>query len=74
MGSLRPGKFTKMISNSKFVIDVFGEVYDLLKPWADEEFYDFSKHEIIPGAVYLIGRAQFNFNKHSIRDLVENNV
>ena len=63
-----------MLGNRKLIVDVFGEVYDLLKPWADEEFYDFGKHEIQPGAVYLIGRAQFNFHKHRIRDLVENNV
>ena len=29
-----------MLGPHKFVIDVFGEVYDLLTPWADEEFYD----------------------------------
>jgi hypothetical protein len=63
-----------MLNNSKLIIDVFGEVYDLLKPWADEEFYDFGLHEIQPGAIYLIGRAQFNFNKTRIRELVENNV
>lgn len=63
-----------MLGNRKFVIDVFGEVYDLLTPWADEEFYDFGKHDIQPGAVYLIGREQFNFNKQRICDLVEKNV
>lgn len=63
-----------MLGNRKLVVDVFGEVYDLLKPWADEEFYDFGKHNIRPGAVYLIGRAQFNFNKQRIRDLVEKNT
>jgi hypothetical protein len=63
-----------MLGNRKLVLDIFGEVYDLLKPWADEEFYDFNLHTIRPGALYLIGRAQFNFNKARIRELVENNV
>jgi len=63
-----------MLGNRKFVIDVFGEVYDLLRPWADEEFYDFENHELINGAIYLIGRAQFNFNKQRIRGLVEKDL
>ena len=63
-----------MLGPHKFVIDVFGEVYDLLKPWADEEFYDFGLHNIVPGAIYLLGRAQFNFHKQRLRHLVETNT
>jgi hypothetical protein len=63
-----------MLGNRKFVLDVFGEVYDLLLPYADEEFYDFGKHPLRAGAVYLIGRAQFNLNKQRIRELVEKDV
>ena len=63
-----------MLGGCKLIVDVFGEVHDLLAPWADEEFYDFGLHPIRPGSIYLIGRAQFNFHKHRIRDLVENNV
>ena len=63
-----------MLGNRKLIVDVFGEVYDLLLPWADEEFYDFGRHTICPGAVYLVGRAQFNFNKDRIRELVESNT
>jgi len=63
-----------MINNRKLVLDTYCEVYDLLLPWADGEFYDFKIHKIVPGAIYLIGRAQFNFNKDYIRKLVEHNV
>ena len=63
-----------MLANRKLILDVFGEVYDLLKPWADEEFYDFGLHDIKPGAIYLIGRAQFNFNKDRIRNLVDKDI
>lgn len=63
-----------MLGNRKFVVDVFGEVYDLLKSYADEEFYDFNLHSLRPDAIYLLGRAQFNFSKQRIRELVENNV
>ncbi len=63
-----------MLGNRKLILDRFGEVYDLLTPWADEDFYDFGLHQIQPGAIYLIGRAQFNFNKQRIRELVESNT
>jgi len=63
-----------MINNRKLVLDTYCEVYDLLLPWADGEFYDFKIHDIVPGAIYLIGRAQFNFNKDYIRKLVEHNA
>jgi hypothetical protein len=63
-----------MLANRKLVLDTFCEVYDLLLPWADEEFYDFGLHTIRPGATYLIGRDQFNFNKERIRELVESNT
>ena len=63
-----------MLGTRKLIVDVFGEVYDLLLPWADEEFYDFGLHNIVPGAIYLVGRAQFNFNKDCIRELVESDT
>jgi hypothetical protein len=62
-----------MLGNRKLVLDTFCEVYDLLTPWADAEFYDFGLHSIIPGSIYLLGRAQFNFHKQRIRHLVETN-
>jgi hypothetical protein len=63
-----------MLGNRKLVLDTFCEVYDLLKPWADEEFWEFSTHEIIPGAVYLIGRQQINLNRDRIVELINNNI
>jgi hypothetical protein len=63
-----------MLGNRKLVLDRFSEVYDLLESWADEDFYDFGLHDIRPGAIYVIGRAQFNFNKQRIRELVESDT
>jgi hypothetical protein len=63
-----------MLGNRKLVLDTFCEVYDLLLPWMDGDFFDFSKHKIVPGAVYLIGRAQMNHNRELIRKLVESNT
>jgi hypothetical protein len=60
-----------MLGNRKLVLDTFSEVYDLLRPWADAEFWNFSDHEIIPGAIYLISRKQFNLHTLRIRQLAE---
>ena len=63
-----------MLGNRKLILDTFCEVYDLLTPWMDGDFFDLSKHQIVPGAVYLIGRAQMNHNREYIRRLVEDDV
>ena len=63
-----------MLGNRKLILDTFCEVYDLLLPWMDGDFFDFSKHDVVPGAVYLLGRAQMNHNRELIRKLVESNT
>jgi hypothetical protein len=67
-----------MLGNRKLILDTFCEVYDLLLPWADDRFWNFRNHfddkKLVPGAVYLIGRAQMNLNRELIRDLVESNT
>ena len=60
-----------MLGNRKLVLDTFCEVYDLLADFADDEFWNFAEHDIVPGAVYLIGREQFNLNVDRIRSLAE---
>jgi hypothetical protein len=47
-----------LINNRKLVLDTFCEVYALLKPYADAEFWNLAEHTIIPGATYVIGRQQ----------------
>lgn len=47
-----------MLKTPKLILDTFSEVYDLLKPYADGEFWDLSQHEIQPGATYVVGRKQ----------------
>ena len=63
-----------MLGNRKLILDTFCEVYELLTPWADGEFWNFKDHEVIPGAIYLIGRAQFNLNIPRIRELADAGV
>jgi hypothetical protein len=64
-----------MLGNRKLVLDTFCEVYDLIKHWADAEFWNFEEHiadgKFVPGAVYLIGRRQFHINVERIRSLVD---
>lgn len=63
-----------MLNGRKLILDTRCEVYDQLRHWEDESFYDFSIHTIVPGAIYIIGRAQFNFNKKQICELVESDT
>lgn len=60
-----------MLGQRKLILDTHCEVYDLLKPWADDHFWDFSQHQPIDGAVYLIGRRQFIDHKEKILPLVD---
>jgi hypothetical protein len=63
-----------MLGNRKLVVDTFCEVYDMLKPYADQEFWDFSTINIEPGAVYLISRKEFYTHAVSIREIAEQNI
>jgi len=47
-----------MLGNRRLAVDNFSEVVDLLRPWADELFYNFGMIEPVPGSVYVIGRQQ----------------
>lgn len=51
------------------VLDTFCEIHSLLKPWATDEFWDLTKHNIVPGAIYLIGRQQFTTNVNLIKSI-----
>jgi hypothetical protein len=61
-----------MLGNRKLVVDTFSEISDLIRPWIDVEFWDLQQHDIIPGAIYIIGRQQFNANRDFIVDLIHN--
>lgn len=58
-----------MLDGRKVIVDTFCEVYDLVRPWADGEFWDFEHHEFVPGAVYMIGREQFRRNCERIKQI-----
>jgi hypothetical protein len=50
------------------------EIYNLLKPWTTEEFWDFSTVVSVPGSVYLFGRRQFLDHKQRIIEMAESGL
>lgn len=44
-----------MLGPHKIIVDTWAEVYDLLKPYADEEFWQWPA-ELDPNSVYIVGR------------------
>lgn len=63
-----------MLDNHKLIVDTQCEVYELLEPWADGEFWDLAHHNIVPGAFYMIGRMQFRQNIDLIRQIAESGL
>lgn len=63
-----------MPNNFELILDVNCEVYQQLNPYADDEFRDFSFQEIVPGAVYVIGRLQFKENLERIKQIAESGI
>jgi hypothetical protein len=67
-----------MLGNRKLILDTWCEVYDLLKPWADDIFWNFKQHldqgQLVPGAVYLVGREQFMLNNEKLIELASNDI
>ena len=60
-----------MLGNTKLILDNFCEVYDLLQPWADGEFYDLTNQIIVPGAIYVVSRWQFEKHRDWLVELAE---
>jgi hypothetical protein len=46
----------------------------MLRPWADEKFYEFAKVDPVPGSIYVIGRQQYIDNRAKIRDMCESGL
>lgn len=60
-----------MLGQRKLIVDTHCDIYEILKSHADEIFWDFSKHTVVPGAVYIIGREQFKLNADRIIELTD---
>lgn len=58
-----------MLAARRLVIDTMSEVYDLLKPFADEEFWDFSTVLTQVGSIYVLGRQQLLENIERLKQM-----
>jgi hypothetical protein len=47
------------------------EVYDLLEPWADDDFYELKDQVIVPGAIYVVSRWQFEQHRDWLVKIAE---
>lgn len=62
-----------MLGNRKLILDTFCEVYDLLKPWADDHFWDLNSHKMQSNSVYVIGRKQMHTHIDLIKQHCQDN-
>lgn len=62
-----------MLDGRNLVVDLFSEVYQLLKPWVTHTFWNFAEHEIVPNSVYIICRKQFHSNIERIKEMLDRN-
>jgi hypothetical protein len=60
-----------MLGKHRVVLDQWSEVYDLLKPYADAEFWRFAELEFDPDAITIIGRVQLKENWYRVCDLAD---
>lgn len=60
-----------MINGKRLVSDNMSEVYDVLLPWTDEKFWDFTHVRLQPGGIYIFGRQHFLDNLPMIKELAE---
>ena len=60
-----------MLETPKLILDTFSEIYSMLKPYAQDEFWDLSQHQTVPGAVYVIGRKQYIDHRERVRSMAE---
>jgi hypothetical protein len=57
-----------MLGTHKLVVDEWAEVWDLLKPYADDSFWQWPE-AFDPAARYIVGRVTFKNNWQTITDL-----
>lgn len=63
-----------MLNNHKIVLDYFCEIDKLMTPYADERFFDLNNHEVVPNAIYIVGRNQLNLHADKLHEWVNQGV
>lgn len=58
-----------MLGQHKIVCDEWAEVWDLLKPYADESFWRWADVDFDPAKIYIVGRVVLKDNWQAITDL-----
>lgn len=58
-----------MLGTHKIVCDEWAEVWDLLKPYADQSFWRWEDVDFDPACVYIVGRVVLKDNWQAITDL-----
>lgn len=58
-----------MLGPHKLVVDQWAEVWDLLRPYADQSFWQWSDLEFDPNNIYIVGRVVLKDNWQAITDL-----
>lgn len=64
-----------MLGSRKLIVDTHSEIYSMIKDHADDIFWNLKQHieknQVVPGAIYVIGREQFRLNVDGIRRLID---
>lgn len=60
-----------MLGKHRIVVDEWAEVFDLLKPYADETFWQFRDIDFDPQNFYIIGRVQLKENFVLVSDYAQ---
>lgn len=57
-----------MLGNYKIIVDEWAEVWDLLRPYADASFWQWSDVTLDPANIYIVGRVILKDNWQAITD------
>lgn len=63
-----------MLGNHRLIVDEWAEVYDLLRPYADQTFWNWGDLDHDPDAIYVIGRVQLKQHWQHITSFARGNV
>jgi hypothetical protein len=58
-----------MHNGRKIFCDTFSDIHELIRPWIDQDFWDFSDHNPVPGSIYIVGRRQCFDNTQKVKDM-----
>ena len=63
-----------MIDNKKLIVDQGSEVATLLQSMADDTFWDFAQHQVVPGSVYVFSMKTLGCHTSYIKELLNSDT